>query len=57
MPKVLELLVVDQMMASGDIRHGEARERSMDVVRARNDLSETVKKTILGENAMRFYDL
>ena len=42
---------------SADIPHGEARERSMDVVRARSDLSETVKKKILGENAARFYNL
>jgi predicted TIM-barrel fold metal-dependent hydrolase len=57
LPQVLDLLGEDQMMASADIPHGEARERSMDVVRARSDLSESAKRKILGENAARFYDL
>jgi predicted TIM-barrel fold metal-dependent hydrolase len=57
LPQVLEMLGEDQMMASADIPHGEARERSMDVVRARSDLSERAKKKILGENAVRFYNL
>ena len=55
LPQVLELLGADQMMASADIPHGEARERSMDIIRERPDLSETAKKKILGENAARFY--
>jgi predicted TIM-barrel fold metal-dependent hydrolase len=57
LPQVLDLLGEDQVMASADIPHGEARERSMDVVRARSDLSESAKRKILGENAARFYDL
>ena len=56
-PQVVELLGEDQMMASADIPHGEARERSMDTLRDRSDLSERTKKKILGENAARFYDL
>jgi hypothetical protein len=39
-----ERLGEDQMMASADIPHGEARERSMDIVRARTDLSDRAKK-------------
>jgi uncharacterized protein len=57
LPQVVELLGEDQMMASADIPHGEARERSMDTLRDRSDLSERTKKKILGENAARFYDL
>ena len=38
LPQVLELVGKDQMMASADISHGEARERSMDIVRERADL-------------------
>jgi predicted TIM-barrel fold metal-dependent hydrolase len=57
LPQVIELLGEDQMMASADIPHGEARERSMDVVRERKDLSETVKRKILGQNAAKFYNL
>jgi hypothetical protein len=45
------------MMASADIPHGEARERSMDIVRGRTDVSETAKRKILGANAERFYAL
>jgi predicted TIM-barrel fold metal-dependent hydrolase len=57
LPQVIEMLGEDQMMASADIPHGEARERSLDVIRERSDLSERVKRKILGENAARFYDL
>jgi predicted TIM-barrel fold metal-dependent hydrolase len=56
-PQVLELLGEDQIMASADIPHGEARERSMDIVRERTDLSERAERKILGENAARFYNL
>ena len=38
LPQVVELLGEDQMMASADIPHGEARERSMDTLRDRSDL-------------------
>lgn len=57
LPYVLELLGENQMMASADIPHGEARERSMNIVSERNDLSERAKRKILGENAARFYNL
>lgn len=57
LPQVIDLVGEDQMMASADIPHGEARERSMDIVRERPDLSESVKRKILGENAARFYAL
>jgi ABC-type nitrate/sulfonate/bicarbonate transport system substrate-binding protein len=57
LPQVLDLLGEDQMMASADIPHGEARERSMDIVRGRTDVSETAKRKILGANAERFYAL
>ena len=57
LPQVLDLLGEDHMMASADIPHGEARERSMDIIRGRSDLPERTKKKILGENAERFYSL
>ena len=57
LPQVLELLGEDQMIASADIPHGEARERPMDIVRDRSDLSERAKRKILGANAERFYAL
>jgi predicted TIM-barrel fold metal-dependent hydrolase len=57
LPQVLELLGEDQMMASADIPHGEARERSMEIVRGRTDVSEAAKRKILGANAERFYAL
>jgi predicted TIM-barrel fold metal-dependent hydrolase len=57
LPQVLELVGEDQVMASADIPHGEARERSMEIVRERTDLSDRAKKKILGANAERFYSL
>ena len=57
LPQVLDLLGEDQMMASADMPHGEARDRAMDIVRERADLSERAKRKILGENAARFYNL
>ncbi len=57
LPQVLELLGEDHMMASADMPHSEARDRCMDIVRDRSDLSDTAKRKILGENAARFYNL
>jgi predicted TIM-barrel fold metal-dependent hydrolase len=57
LPQVLELLGEDHMMASADMPHGEARDRAMDIVRQRTDLSEVAKRKILGENAATFYNL
>jgi predicted TIM-barrel fold metal-dependent hydrolase len=42
-------------MISGDMPHAEARENSITEIKERNDISETQKKKILGENAKRFF--
>ena len=51
------MLGEDQMMASADIPHGEARERSMDVVRGRSDLSEPVRERSLAKMPRDSYGL
>jgi predicted TIM-barrel fold metal-dependent hydrolase len=35
--------------------HAEARDNSISEIKERNDISETQKKKILGENARRFF--
>ncbi|MGH7797049.1 MAG: hypothetical protein ACREQ2_19475 [Candidatus Binatia bacterium] len=45
----------DQMMAAADTPHGEARERSMDIVRSAHGPFRAGKEEILGENAERFH--
>jgi predicted TIM-barrel fold metal-dependent hydrolase len=57
LPRVIELLGEDQVMLSADIPHVEARENSFAEIRERGDLSEAVKRKILGENAIRFLRL
>ncbi len=57
LPQVIELLGEDQMMVSADMPHGEAREDSMDVIRERKDITDQIKRKILGENAARFYKI
>lgn len=57
LPQVIELLGEDHMMTSADMPHGEARERSMEVIRQRKDIPDRVKTKMLGENAARFYKL
>jgi predicted TIM-barrel fold metal-dependent hydrolase len=57
LPQVLGLFGTTRMMVFADIPHGEARERSMDIICERTDLTEKVKENIFGENGARFYDL
>ena len=57
LPTVLEWLGEDQMMASADMPHMEARENSLQDISERDDLTAAQKRKILGENARRFYGL
>ena len=57
LPRVIEMLGEDQVMLSADLPHVEARENSFDEVRERTDLSDAVKRKILGGNAVRFLRL
>jgi hypothetical protein len=44
-------------MISADMPHGEAREGSVEEIRARTDLSDAVKQRLLGDNAAKFYSI
>jgi predicted TIM-barrel fold metal-dependent hydrolase len=55
LPEVLKWTGDDKIMISGDMPHAEARENSITEIKERNDISETQKKKILGENAKRFF--
>jgi predicted TIM-barrel fold metal-dependent hydrolase len=54
-PQVINFVGEDRIMISADMPHGEAREGSVQEIRERSDLSETVKRRILGDNAAKFY--
>jgi hypothetical protein len=51
----VELLGEDQMMASADIPHGEARERSMDIARADGSVRPGQKRSSVRTES--FYNL
>jgi predicted TIM-barrel fold metal-dependent hydrolase len=57
LPIVLQWLGDDQMMASADMPHMEARENSLEDIAEREDLTPEQKRKILGENARRFYGI
>ena len=57
LPIVLDWLGEDQMMASADMPHMEARENSLQDIAERDDLTAERKRKILGANARRFYGL
>jgi predicted TIM-barrel fold metal-dependent hydrolase len=42
-------------MISADMPHGEARDGSVQEIREQSDLSDTVKRRLLGDNAAKFY--
>jgi len=55
LPEVLTWVGDDKMMISGDMPHAEARDNSINEIKERNDISEIQRKTILCENAKRFF--
>ncbi len=57
LPQVLEFVGGDRIMLSADMPHGEAREAAVAEIRARTDLTEAQKRSILGAAAMQFYGL
>jgi predicted TIM-barrel fold metal-dependent hydrolase len=58
LPLVMEFIgSEDRIMISADMPHGEAREAAVEEVEERTDLSETQKRKLLGDNALRFYRL
>ncbi|MBI3076425.1 MAG: amidohydrolase family protein, partial [Deltaproteobacteria bacterium] len=57
LPIVLEYLGEDHMMASADMPHTEARENTLEEIKARNDITEAQKEKILSRNAIRFFGL
>jgi len=56
-PEVVNLLGEDHVMSSADIPHAEAREKHLEVMARREDLSAHVREKILTHNPARFYGL
>ncbi len=51
----IELLGEDQLLYSSDLPHGEGRHNAAQVLLDRNDLTETQKRKILYDNAVKFF--
>ena len=51
----IQLLGEDQILYSSDLPHGEGRHNAAKEIIARSDLSETQKRKILYENAVKFF--
>ena len=56
-PEVVKMLGEDYVMSSADIPHAEAREKHLEIMAAREDLSPHVREKILTHNPARFYGL
>jgi predicted TIM-barrel fold metal-dependent hydrolase len=54
-PQFIDFVGADRIMISADMPHGEAREGSVQEIRERADLNDTVKQRLLGDNAAKFY--
>lgn len=54
-PKVIELVGADHVMASADIPHAEARDNHLQEIAERKDIDAHVKEKILTHNPARFY--
>lgn len=57
LPYVLKMWGEDRVMISSDMPHAELRDSAMDEVLERDDLSESTKRKLLVENALRFYGI
>ena len=56
-PKTLELVGEDYVMASADIPHAEARDNHLAEITERQDIAPHVKEKILTHNPARFYGM
>jgi predicted TIM-barrel fold metal-dependent hydrolase len=56
-PKAIELIGGDHVMASADMPHAEAREGHMDEIAGREDIPVDIRTKILWDNTLRFYNL
>jgi predicted TIM-barrel fold metal-dependent hydrolase len=55
LPQEIELLGEDQILYSSDLPHGEGRHNAAKEILARSDISNTQKRKILYDNAVRFF--
>ena len=55
LPQEIELLGEDQLLYSSDLPHGEGRHNAAKEIIARKDISETQKRKILYDNAVKFF--
>lgn len=56
LPQEIELLGEDQFLYSSDFPHPEERDAGSNAIAERSDLSETQKRKILWDNAIRFWE-
>ena len=57
LPEIVDMVGEDHVMYASDMPHVEMRDNAAEEYLERADLSDTVKRKILGENAARFYRL
>jgi predicted TIM-barrel fold metal-dependent hydrolase len=55
LPQEIELLGEDQILYSSDLPHGEGRHNAAQEILARGDITETQKRKILYDNAVKFF--
>ena len=55
LPQEMELLGEDQILYSSDLPHGEGRHNAAKEILGRGDITETQKRKILYDNAVRFF--
>lgn len=56
-PETIALIGQDRIMGSADMPHAEARDNHMDEISEREDIDLAVRKKILWDNPLRFYNL
>jgi predicted TIM-barrel fold metal-dependent hydrolase len=55
LPQEIALLGEDQMLYSSDLPHGEGRHNAAKEIIARRDITDTQKRKILYDNAVKFF--